>query len=178
MKRNLFFAAVFIAAVLAAPAVFAQEHRYDGGRDDGAGPGMMREGGPRHGMMDRGGKGPLFGDPERMQKALGLSEDQMDKIADINDRIRKEHRAVMDKIEPKSRQLRKVLRAENVDLEKTRALLKEIGDLQVESRMIMIRHRLEIEKVLNAEQRAKLRDMRPEMAGPMMKAPGPDGLDE
>jgi Spy/CpxP family protein refolding chaperone len=178
MNKHYFIISAGLVVLLAGTAVFAQERPKPDGSDNGPGQGMMRDGGPRPGMMERGGKGPLFGDPERMQKVLGLTEDQMDRIADINEKVKMEHRAVMDKIEPKARQLRKILRAEEVDLEKTRTLLKEIGDLQVESRMIMIRHRLEIEKVLNAEQRAKLRDMRPEMAGPMMRGPEPDTFGE
>ena len=141
---------------------------------------VMGEHGMGHprGMMGHQGKGFLFGDPERMQKLLGLTDEQVDRIAEINDQFRKEHAAVMDKIGPKARALRKVLRAETVDLDKARALLKEIGDFQVENRIIRIRHWLEIEKLLNPEQRKKLRDARPGMDAPMMKGPGPDGAEE
>ena len=169
-KMVVMVLAAGFAACMSAQA-FSQERP---SKDPVMGRGM---GHPR-GMMEHHGKGFLFGDPDRMQKLLGLTDEQVDRIAEINDQFRKEHAAVMDKIGPKARALRKVLRAENVDLDKARALLKEIGDFQVESRIIRIRHWLEIEKLLNPEQRRKLRDERPCMDGPMMKGPGPEGAEE
>ena len=62
---------------------------------------------------------------------------------------------------------------EPVDLDKARAVLKEIADFQVESRLIRIRHWLAIEKLLNADQKQKLKESRP-MMGPMMQGPDRD----
>jgi Spy/CpxP family protein refolding chaperone len=172
MKKILLCSLAVCACVLLSTAAFSQDR---GPMGSG-----MNEGGMRHhgGMMGQHGKGFLWGDPERLQKILGLSDDQVDQIADLNEKMMKEHRAIMDKISPKGRELKKVLRAENVDLDKARALLKEIGEYQVESRMIMIRHRLELEKLLTADQRKKLRESRPDMAGPMMQGAGPNGPED
>ncbi len=59
--------------------------------------------------------------------------------------------------------LKALLLEENVDLGQVRRALKEIADLQVEVRMLRITHRIEIEKVLTADQRAKLRSERESM---------------
>lgn len=172
MKKILLCSLAVCAFALLSTAAFSQDR-------GSMGPGMNERGmGHRGAMMGHHGKGFIFGDPERLQSILGLSDDQVDQIAQMNEKFRKEHRAVMDKIEPKGRELKKILRAENVDLDRARALLKEIGEYQVESRMIMIRHRLELEKLLSADQRKKLRESRPDMAGPMMQGPGPSGPED
>lgn len=166
MKKMMCAVLALSAVALLSSAAFAQERPMKG-------PGDKENFGPRGGMMQHHGKGVIFGDPERMQKTLGLTDDQVDKIAEINDQFRKEHAAVMDKISPKARELRKLLRAENIDLDKARAVLKEISDFQVESRLIRIRHWLAIEKVLNPDQKQKLKESRP-MMGPMMQGPDRD----
>ena len=166
MKKMMCAVLSLGAAEILSSAAIAQERPMKGPADRGNFP-------PQGGMMPHHGKGFLFGDPEKMQKTLGLSDDQVDRIAEINDQFRKEHAAVMDKIGPKARELRKLLRAEPVDLDKARAVLKEIADFQVESRLIRIRHWLAIEKVLNADQKQKLKESRP-MMGPMMQGPDRD----
>lgn len=163
MKKMICAVLALSAAAFLSSAVYAQERPMQR-------PGDRESFGPRGGMMPHHGKGFLFGDPARMQKTLGLSDEQVDRIAEINDQFRREHAAVMDRISPKARELRKLLRAEPVDLDRAKTVLKEIADLQVESRLIRIRHWLAIEKVLNPDQKQKLKESRP-MMGPMMRGP-------
>jgi Spy/CpxP family protein refolding chaperone len=46
---------------------------------------------------------------------------------------------------------------DNVNIDKVRPLVKEISDLRAELQILRIQHRLEIEKVLTPEQKAKIK---------------------
>ncbi|HEY1405164.1 MAG TPA: Spy/CpxP family protein refolding chaperone [Spirochaetota bacterium] len=117
-----------------------------------------------------GRPGMMFGNPERMKKRLNLTDEQMTKIEQINEKYYDEHGKVRDKIRPKMDELRKVLDSDTVDIEKARALLREIGEYQLENRILMIKQRIDIEKVLTKEQRDKARrDRRSHRDGPMMR---------
>jgi|GEM_PF-530615 len=120
---------------------------------DNDGPPPMGSPSDRHGMM--------FGDPERMREKLNLTDDQMDKIEDLNEKYFDEHKKIRDKIRPKMRALRKLLDQDAVDIDKARVILKEISELQVETRILMIRQKSDIDKVLTKEQRDKARRERP-----------------
>ncbi len=104
--------------------------------------------------------GQFFGDPERMKKELKLTDEQVAKIADINKEHRKKMLDVKEKLAPKEIQLKKLLLEDTVDMVKVRSLLKEIGDQRVELQALRIEHRLNIEKVLTADQKAKMRQHR------------------
>jgi Spy/CpxP family protein refolding chaperone len=58
---------------------------------------------------------------------------------------------------PKHIQLKKLLLEDEVDINAARTVLKELADLQVETRVLRIQHRLDIEKVLTKEQKTRLR---------------------
>lgn len=108
-------------------------------------------------------KGRIYGDPEVLKKKLGLSDEQVNKISEINLKYKKNLMEHKEKIAPKRIRLQRMLLDENVDLKKVRSLLKEISNLQVEVRMERIKQRLEIEKVLTPSQRTKLRNSRTKM---------------
>ena len=62
-----------------------------------------------------------------------------------------------------------------------KSLFKEISDLKVEVQMLRIQHRLDIEKVLTAEQKAKMKQHRKHMMGKKGHGPkghGPEGPPE
>lgn len=117
--------------------------------------------------------GPMWGDVDRLQEKLSLSDDQVAKIEAINDTFVKEHRKVRDRIEPKLDELRKVMRADKIDIEKVRKLLTDISADQVNGRILMIQHYTEVEAVLDANQKEKLRDMRDRMFDRGMGMMGP-----
>jgi len=137
-------------------------------------------GGKKGFVKEQGGR--VFGDPARMQKDLGLSDDQVKKIADINRNHEKKMLDYREKLSPKKIQLRRLLLDDAVDMAGVRSLVKEISELRAELQILRIQHRLDIEKVLTPEQKAKMRqhrkhmmknkDFGPKGHGPM--GPGPD----
>jgi Spy/CpxP family protein refolding chaperone len=168
MRRIVLCSFVAAAALLIAqPSIYAKD---DGNRQgDKKGPGekcMM------HGDM-KGPGGMMFGDPEKMKKELGLNDEQMKKIAAINNEHHKKMLEFREKIAPKEIQLERLLLEDTVDLGKVKSLLREISDLKVEVHMLMIQHRLDIEKVLTPEQKEKMKAHRKHMM--KMRGPGPEG---
>jgi Spy/CpxP family protein refolding chaperone len=133
-----------------------------GRNNDGYRRGHLRdknEMGPHH--RPRGPKERMFfGDPAMMKEQLGLSDTQVEKISDINLNYRKQHLYLKEKLDPKRTQLKRLLLEENVDLTKVRKLLEEIASIQVDMRMLMIKQRLEIERVLTSKQRKKMRQFK------------------
>jgi Spy/CpxP family protein refolding chaperone len=138
---------------------------------------------PHHGKKDcppmKGapGQGPMFfGNPVVFKQELGLSDQQIAKIEHINSEHQRKMLDWREKLEPKHIQLERLLLEDNVNLNNVRSVLREIADIRIEIHMLKIAHRLEIEKVLTAEQKTKLRSMRrqhPKM-GPGMRHHGPD----
>jgi Spy/CpxP family protein refolding chaperone len=175
--RKIIMAAA-VMALCAQPLVFAQ-----GGGKKAPGPG---KGEKKQMMMEH--RGRFFGDPERMKKELNLTDEQVTKIEDINKEHRKKMLDYKEKLAPKEIQLKKLLLEDSVDMARVRSLLKEIGDLRVELQALRIEHRLNIEKVLTPDQKAKMRQHRRHMmkkgmdrGRPMMReghrghgGPGPD----
>ncbi len=136
---------------------------------------------PAQTRMDRDGPGPrgkgqpgkagmFFGNPGMMKKNLGLTDDQINKIGEINLSYKKQMLDQREKLAPKEVQLERLLLEDSPDLGNVRKTLREISDVKLEIQMLKISHRLEIEKVLTREQKTKLREMRPPRRG------GPDGM--
>jgi Spy/CpxP family protein refolding chaperone len=140
-------------ALIAQPLLFAQA----GGKKGHEG----RKGDRKQVMEECHGK--FFGDPVRMKKDLNLTDEQVTKIGDINKEHRKKMLDYKEKLAPREIQLKKLLLEDTVDMAKVRALLKEIGDLRVELQALRIEHRLDIEKVLTPDQKAKMRQHRMHM---------------
>jgi Spy/CpxP family protein refolding chaperone len=139
--------------------------------------GPMRDGEKRY-MNEKGGR--VFGDPARMQKELGLTDEQVKKISDINRDHEKKMLDYREKLAPKNIQLKRLLLDDAVDMASVRSLVKEISDLRAELQILRIQHRLDIEKVLTPEQKAKMKQHRKHMMknkdfGP--KGHGPMGHD-
>lgn len=99
----------------------------------------------------------VFGDPARMQKELGFTGEQVKKIAEINKNYERKMLDYREQLAPKYIQLKKLLLDDNINIDKIRPLVKEISDLRAELQILKIQHRLEIEKVLTPEQKAKMK---------------------
>jgi Spy/CpxP family protein refolding chaperone len=107
--------------------------------------GGPKSGGDKKIMREHGGS--VFGDPARMQK----------KISEINNNHERKMLDYREQLAPKYIQLKKLLLDDNVNIDKVRPLVKEISDLRAELQILRIQHRLEIEKVLTPEQKAKIK---------------------
>ena len=114
------------------------------GRDHRPGCGMERE-------------GFCFGDHGFLRERLGLSDEQIRSVAGVNRGFAKRLKALKERIDPLQRELHGLLRVDEIDLEKTRTMLKQIAEVEVEMRMARIEQRLAIEKVFTEEQRERHR---------------------
>jgi Spy/CpxP family protein refolding chaperone len=171
--RRIVLSALAIAAALAIaqPTLYAKE-------------GVTKKSGQKQEIHKHGGKkgcdmrgmgpgGPVFGDPAMMQKELGLTDEQVKKIGAINLEHRKKMLDLREKIAPKEIQLERLLLEDTVDFAKVRALLKEISDIKIDLHMLKIEHRIDIEKVLTPDQKAKMKMYRKHMV--KMRGPHHEG---
>ncbi|HSV96593.1 MAG TPA: Spy/CpxP family protein refolding chaperone [Spirochaetota bacterium] len=151
MTKSKLVTAVALALFLAGgQSLYAQKG------DRGGHGGMHHKDMKGHGCMVDG-CGPFYGDPAQMKTTLGLSDDQVNKIAAINLEYKKRFLDYREKISPKHIELKKLLLEDAVDIGAARKVLKELADLQVETRVLRIQHRLDIEKLLTKEQKTRLR---------------------
>ena len=147
MKKNLMIAIILLAC-FSASGLLAQGRGMRG-------PGMMGEG---MGPHDRGDFNPyFFGVPDEMKKNLDLSDSQVEAITQKNEEIKNEHLRLRDLIRPKIRQLRAILLKDDVNIDQVRTMLKEISDIEIEIRLLKIKHRLAIEKILTPDQKNKMK---------------------
>jgi Spy/CpxP family protein refolding chaperone len=116
-------------------------------------------GGPKSGgekiIKEHGG--PVFGDPVRMQRELGLTGEQVKKIAEINKNHERKMLDYKEQLAPKYIHLKKLLLDDNVNINKVRSLVKEISGLRAELLILRIQHWLEIEKVFTPQQKANMK---------------------
>ncbi len=168
--RNVVYAGMAALALTIAINTAGYSQPYHGG----GGPKMNPNNCPC--MKGTHAKGPMFfGNPAMFKQELGLTDQQIGKIEQINLNHQKQMLSQREKLEPKQIQLERLLLEDNVNLNNVRSLLREIADIRIEIHMLKITHRLEIEKVLTQEQRAKLKAMRPmhPKMGPGMRHHGP-----
>ncbi len=110
----------------------------------------------RDGPSKRHSEG-LFGDPVRIYKKLGLSDEQVKNIVAINKEYSKKALNYRETLAPKHIQLKKMFLEDSVDIDKVKSLLKEIAELRVNLHVLRIQQWLEIEKLLTPEQKAKIK---------------------
>ncbi|MBN1495967.1 MAG: Spy/CpxP family protein refolding chaperone [Spirochaetes bacterium] len=149
MNISRLLAVAAAVMLLAQPALYAQRG------------GEMR--GDRECPMVKTHHGPVFGDPTWMQKELGLSDAQVAKIADINKEHQKKMLAYREKLAPMKIQLKRLLLEDKVDMAKVRSLIKDMADIRADLQVLRIQHRLDIEKTLTPEQKAKMKAHRGHM---------------
>nr|WP_165778840.1 hypothetical protein [Leptospira perolatii] len=97
----------------------------------------------------------VFGDLETIKSRYTLTEFQLEEIARINLKYKKQHEKWLRKLSPTHVELELLLIEQNPDLKKIRHLLMEIGRYTSEIRLNQISHRLAIEKVVNVEHMKK-----------------------
>ncbi len=119
-----------------------------------------RAGRPPHMMDCKGGPSMFFGNPSAMKQSLGLTDAQISRVEAVNLDHRKQLLEYKEKIGPKETHVKRLLLEDNPNLSAVRSTLREISDLRIEVQMLKITHRLEIEKVLTAEQKTKLKAIR------------------
>jgi Spy/CpxP family protein refolding chaperone len=104
--------------------------------------------------------GMCYGDPQHMRVNLKLTDKQIEQIGKINLKYRNILIEYRERLVPKRDMLRKFLLSEKINFNDVRTILREISDIEIEMRLIKIKHRLEIEKVLTKTQRDRLRKER------------------
>jgi len=107
--------------------------------------------------------GPFFGDVERMRDVLDLTTKQVTQIRDINEKYRRRMEPFDKKLRPLHQQLRQLLLKKKVDINSIRRKLKEISDVEIELKILQIRHRKELKKILTSEQLEELQRERRNM---------------
>lgn len=106
-----------------------------------------------------------FRSREYLKDTLQLSDEQINKIKKINSDHRDKIGSLLGKIRPLHRELRTVMLADDIDLTRARTLLEDISKIEIEIRMLKLKHRAEIEKILTAEQKTKFRAEKKGMCG-------------
>jgi hypothetical protein len=129
--------------------MMAQMHRTMGG---GMAPGMMGEG-MMGGMMDM--DCPCL--PLRLRGALGLSEDQVRRIGQIEERSRKEQAEHARLAMEAQRAGMAALHAQQPNLREYEARMREAASHGVDAQLALASGSVEARAVLTAEQREKLR---------------------
>lgn len=99
---------------------------------------------------------------DRISQDLGLSAEQQEKIKAAREKRKAGGRALSEKLTPLHEDLRKLLEATKVDMGAVRSKLKQIGEIQLELRILHIEDRLEFESFLTPEQKQKLSKMHKE----------------
>jgi Spy/CpxP family protein refolding chaperone len=130
--------------------------------DDGMMGGMGMEGrGPGPGGHGRN----IFSDLDFLRNTLKFSEEQITKIEKINSEHKIEMLKYRTQVEPKKEELRNLILDKNINFDKVRTKLKEISDIEIEIRILFIKHRIDIEKIMTAEQKKIMHKGRMERKG-------------
>lgn len=179
-SRRLFTLLVATAALLAAPA-HAQPARpdntpgygpgmmggygpgmmgggYGGGPGQGYGPGMMGGGGMMGGMMGPYGREGMMG--LGPLQALDLDEQQISKVNQIRDELRRRSWNALGKLQDEQAQMRDLLLAEKRDPAAIGKQSMKIADLRRQLLEAQIDAHNRIEALLSKEQKAQLRSYR------------------
>ena len=117
-------------------------------------PGMMG-GGMMPGMMDM--DCPCT--PLRLRGSIGLSEDQVRRIGQIEERSRKEEAEHTRLAMEAQRAGMAVLHAQNPNLQEYEARVREAASHRVDAQLALARGSVQAREVLTAEQREKLRSV-------------------
>jgi Spy/CpxP family protein refolding chaperone len=95
----------------------------------------------------------IFSDLDFLRNTLKFSEDQISKIEKINSEHKTEMTKYRSQIEPKKDELRNLILDKNINFNKIRSKLKEISEIDVEIRILFIKHRIDIENIMTPEQK-------------------------
>jgi Spy/CpxP family protein refolding chaperone len=93
---------------------------------------------------------------DKMQAKLDLTIDQVGKIKDINNKYEAKFEEQHKKMKPLHLELKQLVREENININKVRAKLGEISNVEIEQKILSIEHRMEVQKLLTPDQKKKL----------------------
>lgn len=131
---------------------------YGGGPGQGYGPGMMGGGGMMGGMMGPYGREGMMG--LGPLQALDLDEQQIGKVNQIRDELRRKSWNAMGKLQDEQAQMRDLFLAEKRDPAAIGKQSMKIADLRRQLLEAQIDAHNRIEALLSKEQRAQLRSYR------------------
>ncbi len=125
---------------------------------------MEAEHGPGMGMEKHHMEGNRFGRPfceqDFMKDKLSLSNEQVEKINNLNKKFDAEFSNYISKIEPERRKLKEILDRDNADLNAIKDQLKKIEDINLDIHILRIRQGKELDGILSSDQMIKLRNER------------------
>ena len=114
--------------------------------------------GEHHGKYCDKGKGRMSR-IERMTSELGLNETQVKQMRDIEAKYQPKMQALRDQLKANRQKLRDAKHADNIDLGTVKKLARQQADLKVDKTVLRAEMRIDMNKVLTNEQRAKMKEM-------------------
>ncbi len=149
--------ALIFGAALALASSLATAQGYGPGY--GQGRGMMGEGTMGGGMMGRGMMG--YGQQGGVFAALGLSEEQHQKVLAIQEEHRNKNWAAMGEVRAEQYKLRSLYGADKVDADKVAEQQKKVDELRRQMLKSRVEAHNQMAAVLTPEQRKLLRQQAP-----------------
>ena len=149
--------ALIFGAALALASSLATAQGYGPGY--GQGRGMMGEGTMGGGMMGRGMMG--YGQQGGVFAALGLSEEQHQKVLAIQEEHRNKNWAAMGEVRAEQYKLRSLYGADKVDADKVAEQQKKVDELRRQMLKSRVEAHNQMASVLTPEQRKLLRQHAP-----------------
>ena len=149
--------ALIFGAALALASSLATAQGYGPGY--GQGRGMMGEGTMGGGMMGRGMMG--YGQQGGVFAALGLSEEQHQKVLAIQEEHRNKNWAAMGEVRAEQYKLRNLYGADKVDADKVAEQQKKVDELRRQVLKSRVEAHNQMAAVLTPEQRRLLRQQAP-----------------
>ena len=149
--------ALIFGAALALASSLATAQGYGPGY--GQGRGMMGEGTMGGGMMGRGMMG--YGQQGGVFAALGLSEEQHQKVLAIQEEHRNKNWAAMGEVRAEQYKLRSLYSAEKIDADKVTEQQKKVDELRRQLLKSRVEAHNQVAAILTPEQRKLLRQHAP-----------------
>ena len=97
---------------------------------------------------------------ERMADELDLSETQMKQMRNIKETFKPQRQALRQKMRENRKTLRELMHADNIDQAAVNQLANAKGELVKEKILLRAQFKAEMNKVLNKEQREKMKNKR------------------
>ena len=149
--------ALIFGAALALASSLATGQGYGPGHNQGRG--MMGEGTMGGGMMGRGMMG--YGQQGGVFAALGLSEEQHQKVLAIQEEHRNKNWAAMGEVRTEQYKLRSLYGADKIDADKVAEQQKKVDELRRQLLKSRVETHNQVIAILTPEQRKLLREHAP-----------------
>ncbi|MCS6985717.1 MAG: periplasmic heavy metal sensor [Leptospiraceae bacterium] len=108
------------------------------------------------GLEEKPEKGAWL-DIEVLQKKLQLSEEQVKKLKEVNNRFHEKALHLHKSLRNLKKQMDEILESDVIDRAKAQMVVTDIHEKKKELHLLRLDHRLAIEELLNAEQKSKFR---------------------